>query len=93
MSVPNVRANSEFHRVRIKARFGQSQMQEVCHLIAVFREEFGRHRNAVHVRGEANPCRQIVARGGKALRVHIARAFFDQRGHQVDRPALAGRIQ
>ena len=79
--------------VLVKTWGNQRLTQQSHRFGAVFGQEPGRNPDRIVAGPKAEFGRQPIAGGGKSLRVQIAGTFLDQRGHQIDRPALARRIQ
>ncbi len=67
--------------------------QQRQRLIPVLAQEPGRDRHGIATGAISETCRQRLQRAGMGAGFKLSGPFFQQRGHQVDRPAFARRIQ
>ncbi len=75
----------------LEQRLDQRLPQERDRLVAVLGQEPGGDRQRVLIRLEPEGGRKVLAGLGEGLRVHLSRAFLEQRHHQIGGPALPGR--
>ena len=82
-----------FQRILVETRLHQGCAQQGKRLVAVLAQELGRHGYGIVACAIAERGSKLFLAAGKLTRVQIARALFEQGGHQVRRAALAGFIQ